>query len=252
MKIHLLLKKEDIDKEKMKDNKVAVVFDILLATSTITAALDFGAKEIIPVLNGEEAQKEAFGRSEGSYVLVGEYGGRTIEGFLSPNPMDLKEKVNGKTVILSTTNGTVAIKNSAEAKAVYVASLLNSQTVAEHILKSYEDETIVLVCSGSSGEFNVEDFFGAGYFIDCIASQPNMELELTDSAMAAHRFFTGNRKENTKILRESQIGKMLLRYGYDKEIDFVANYSIFQVITRLENGKTLGSEGSLVKKVGGE
>lgn len=133
-KIHLLLKKEELDQQKVKDNKIVIVFDILLATSTISSALEFGAKEVIPVLNGREAQKEVIGRQEGSYVLVGEYEGKTLDGFLSPNPLELRERISGKTVILSTTNGTVALKGASSAKTVYAASLVNNQAVASYVL----------------------------------------------------------------------------------------------------------------------
>lgn len=238
-KVHLLLKKEEIDHYKIKENKAAVIFDILLATSTITAALEFGAKEVIPVLNGEEALKEAAGREEGSFVLVGEYLGKTIDGFLSPNPTELKEKLSGKTVILSTTNGTVALKKSAEANSVYAASILNGNAVAEHLKKHFKDETIVLICSGSSGEFNVEDFYGAGYFVDCLTSGTEGDWELTDSSFAAHQFYLAHKEMGEQILKESRVGRMLSRYGFAEEVEFISQESVFQVVPILKNRKSL-------------
>jgi 2-phosphosulfolactate phosphatase len=239
LKIHLLLKKEDIDRQKMLENKVAVVFDILLATSTVTSALEFGAKEIIPVLDGAEAQAEAKGRTEGSYVLVGEYQGKTIDGFLSPNPLELKEKIQGKTVILSTTNGTVALKNSSGAKAVYSASILNSRAVADHILKDYKGETIIVVCSGSSNEFNVEDFFGAGYFIDCLTELYGESANLTDPAFAAHQFYRTNKENGADILKRSRVGQMLSQFGFEKEIEFISQESLFEVVPFLIDKKRI-------------
>jgi 2-phosphosulfolactate phosphatase len=225
-KIHLLLKKEEIDEQKISENKIAVIFDILLATSTIASALEFGAKQVIPVLNGVEAEQMATKMMGEDCVLVGEYQGKTIDGFLSPNPLELKDKLKDKTVILSTTNGTVAIKKSAKAKTVYAASILNSLAVVRHLLDHHkQDETIVLVCAGSSGQFNVEDFFGAGYFIDCLIKNSHTELELTDSAFAAHRFYNGTRG-NGEILRQSRIGTKLANYGFEKEVEFVSQESI--------------------------
>lgn len=235
MKIHLLLKKEEIDKQKMSDNKIAVVFDVLLATSTISSALEFGAKEVIPVLDGKAAEQEADGREKGSFVLVGEYQGKTIDGFLSPNPLELKEKIEGKSVILSTTNGTVALKNSSDATAVYAASLMNSKAVANHILKDYKGETIVVVCSGSSNEFNVEDFHGAGCFIDCLIKQYGKECFLTDSAYAAHSFYNAHNRNSDDILKSSRVGRMLTKYGFGKEIEFVSNENIFATVPLLCN-----------------
>lgn len=239
LKIHLLLKKEDIDRQKMLENKVAVVFDILLATSTVTSALEFGAKEVIPVLDEAEAQAEAKGRAEGSYVLVGEYQGKTIDGFLSPNPLELKERIQGKTVILSTTNGTVALKNSSGANAVYAVSILNSRAVADHILKDYKGETIIVVCSGSSNEFNVEDFFGAGYFIDCLTDLYGESTNLTDPAFAAHKFYQTNNENGADILKRSRVGQMLSQSGFEKEIEFISQESLFDVVPFLIDKKRI-------------
>ena len=70
-KIHVLLKKEELDSERLP-GKVVVVLDVLFATSSIVAALAHGAVEVVPALNGEAALQEAARRPEGSYVLSGE------------------------------------------------------------------------------------------------------------------------------------------------------------------------------------
>jgi 2-phosphosulfolactate phosphatase len=233
-KIHLLMRKEEIDEQKLNDHKLVVVFDILLATSTITSVLEFGAKEVIPVMDQKEANQLAKERSRDEYILIGEYEGKTIDGFLSPNPIALKGLVSSKSIILSTTNGTVALKKSKNAKSVYAASILNSKAVSEHIGKSYQDESILLVCSGSSGQFNMEDFYGAGYFIDCLLKE-SINLELTDAAKSAHLFYTlGLHKEN-EILADSSVGNMLIEYGYEEELKFISNKSIFNVVPIFKN-----------------
>lgn len=238
-KIHLLLKKEEIDQVKMNGEKIAVVFDVLLATSTIVTALNYGAKEVIPVLNESEAIKEAKGRELGSYLLVGEYAGVTIKGFLPPNPLFLQEKVKGKTVILSTTNGTVAINKSANAKKVLIASLLNNHSVAKVLAENYKDETIVIVCSGSSGEFNVEDFYGAGSLIANLLKDSKDRWELTDSAFAAYRFYLGAYENTEEILSKSRVGQMLEKYGFNNEIHFVSQHGIFNIVPFLVNRKSV-------------
>jgi 2-phosphosulfolactate phosphatase len=254
-KIHLLLKKEEIDEQKISKNKVAVIFDILLATSTISSALEFGAKQVIPVLNGTEGESMASKLNGEDCVLVGESQGRTIDGFLSPNPLELKDKLMGKTVILSTTNGTVAIKKSSGAKTVYAASILNSQSVVEHLLDNHpNNETIVLVCAGSSGEFNVEDFYGAGYFIECLEKASPTELELTDAAFAAHQFYKGTSQNGEKILRQSRIGTKLAQYGFEKEVSFISQESLFANVpllvdqTQITCAKKVTQEEQIIRK----
>lgn len=101
---------------------------------------------------------EANKQTENTYILVGEEQGMSIDGFMSPNPVRLKDKVANKTVILATTNGTVALKNAVSAKRLLVASLLNGGAVVEEMLARYENETVVVVCSGSSNEFCLEDW----------------------------------------------------------------------------------------------
>ena len=108
-KIHVLLKKEELDGQRLS-GKVVIVLDILFATSSIVAALAHGASEVVPALDGEAALREASGRRAGSYVLSGELNAVTLSGFSHPMPMALLEQdLAGKTLIYSTTNGTVAV-----------------------------------------------------------------------------------------------------------------------------------------------
>lgn len=237
-KIHLLMKKEEIDQQKLNGNKTVVVFDILLATSTITAALEFGAKEVIPVLNGDEALEIAKGMNLNETILIGEYKGATLDGFHSPNPLALRKLVNGKTIILSTTNGTIALKNSLKAKKVYAASMLNSKAVANHIRQSYIDESIVLICAGSFGQFNMEDFYGAGYFIDCLLNE-SINLEMTDATLAALHFYRNSKEKENEILAESRVGKIMIDYGLEEELKFISRISVSNVVPMLEMGKSI-------------
>lgn len=235
-KIHVLMKKEEIDEAKM-NGKTAVVFDVLLATSTITSLLENGAKEVIPVLDEARARETAELMEEDTYLLAGEYEGRTIEGFLDPNPSFLKDKVKGKSVILSTTNGTVAIHGAGLANHVYACSLLNSQATAEHFETFHRDDSIVLICSGSSGQFCIEDFYGAGYFADCLLSASSYEL--TDAARAAVLFSRSQRGQAGELLKASRVGEMLSMYGFEDEITYITQHSSCKAIAVLSGSKMM-------------
>ncbi len=113
-KLHVILQKEAIVPELIDKDKVAVVFDVLLATTTIATLLHHGAKKIIPVMDGEEALKVAASFEKSTTIIAGESEGLTIEGFVDPLPTLLKDVAKGKTIILSTTNGTVAIRHVCE------------------------------------------------------------------------------------------------------------------------------------------
>jgi 2-phosphosulfolactate phosphatase len=237
-KLHLLMKKEEVDEELIK-GKIAVVFDVLLATSTIAVCLHSGAKEVIPVLNGNEAWQEADKYEKEDILLVGEYEGRTIEGFLDPNPLGLREKVAGKSVILSTTNGTVAIRKASQARKVYTASLLNGLAVAEKVSVKHSQETIIIICSGSSNTFCLEDFYGAGYFLHCLLQEGKEQWELTDAAKAALHFYQGNREKNESLLLESRVGQMISKFGFAQEVHHVAKRGVLPTVPYLEGNKLI-------------
>lgn len=104
MKIHVLLKKEELDAQRLP-GKTVVVLDILFATSSIVAALAHGAAEVIPALDGAAAQAEAARHAAGRCVLAGELNADTLPGFAHPTPLALlAQDLAGKTLIYSTTN----------------------------------------------------------------------------------------------------------------------------------------------------
>lgn len=240
-KVHVLLKKEEILEEKLED-KIVVVLDVLLATTTITTVLSHGAEKVIPVLNKEEALMEANKQTENTYILVGEEQGMSIDGFMSPNPVRLKDKVANKTVILATTNGTVALKNAVSAKRLLVASLLNCGAVVEEMLARYENETVVVVCSGSSNEFCLEDFYGAGYFIHSLLSRTNWnDWEMSDSALSAYHFYQGIGKNNVSdLFYETRVGRMLIRQGIKESVTFACAHDKYDTVPEMIDQKYVG------------
>lgn len=236
------MKKEDLDSKKLSGN-IAVVFDVLLATSTITAVLQEGANEVIPVFNWEEALEQSRAFSTDSIILAGEKEGETIEGFIAPYPSLLRNQVQGKTVFLSTTNGTVAIRKSQTAKKMYIASLLNCQAVSEMLVQKHQNETIVLICSGSRGQFCIEDFYGVGYMIHCLLEK--LQADLTDSALAAHLFYKQYENDGYEILRNSKIGNMLVEYDFGHEITFVSKKSVYDIVPIWQDGKMVLKDSHL-------
>lgn len=238
--IDLLLKKEEIHDHIMK-NQIAVVFDILLATSTASSMFYNGAKEIIPVLDGEEALKTAQEQTSDDYILVGEYLGRTIEGFNEPIPSLLKNKVKDKRVIFSTTNGTVALKNSWAADAVYAASMLNEEIMARYVLTEYGATDYMLVCSGSANAFNLEDLYGAGSFIANlieIGKERGISWNMSDAAIAALHFYEGNQDNGEALLKASRVGANLVHAGLEDEVAYIMRKNACPVIPKMQ-GETL-------------
>lgn len=240
VKIHLLVRKEEISEEKMRmGTKLAVVLDVLLATTTITSALRDGAIEVIPVLTPEEGLEIAKEQT-GDFILAGELNTKSIEGFVYPNPTEIRKMIRNKTLILSTTNGTVALRKSAGAKKVYIASLLNNEFVARRVHEEMKDDyTIVVVCSGNSGEFSLEDFYGAGHFISCLIHQNKDEMELSDAAKAALSFYQLQIEDTYEVLHSSYVGELFSRYGIMDELLLASQKGIVPIVPILEGKRVV-------------
>ena len=162
--------------------KIAVVIDVLRATSVITTALDNGAREVIPVKTIEEAQSLFATFNAANTLLCGERNALKIEGFdLSNSPLEYKKKVvEGKTLILTTTNGTNAINNVKGADEVVLACFRNALAVVEHILgrlSQRDSRDVVIVCAGTEGRFSMDDGLCAGMIIELLKQKTDVETD---------------------------------------------------------------------------
>jgi 2-phosphosulfolactate phosphatase len=248
-KVHLLLKKEELNEEKIETGKkIAVVLDVLLATTTITSALHNGAKEVIPVMNSAEALEVAQTIPASDCVIAGEYEAKPIDGFVYPSPTLIGKMIQNKTLILSTTNGTVALRKSAGATKVFIASLVNNPSVANAIQLEKDAETIVVVCSGNSTGFSLEDFYGAGHFIHCLVAGKQEEYELTDSARAAMMFYQSRADESKQTLADSLVGRMFTRHEGESDLYLAAEKGAIDLVPILKNGKVVCCEKSVEVK----
>ncbi|MGE7662166.1 2-phosphosulfolactate phosphatase [Peribacillus sp. NPDC097264] len=236
--IHLLLKKEEINRDKLLDGeKVAIVLDVLLATTTIVSALHNGAEQVIPVLSPADAELKSKDMTQGECLLAGEMRAQPIEGFIYPSPTLLNKLVQGKTLVLSTTNGTVALQKSSSAKKVYIASLLNNPSVAEKIKNVHQTETIVIVCSGNSGEFSMEDFYGAGHLIHCLVNGTQDAFLLNDAAKAACAFYSTNINSAFEILQTSHVGQLFENHDLNGDLRLATQKGSITLVPELINGK---------------
>ena len=232
-KIHVLLKKEELDAQRL-EGKVVVVLDILFATSSIVTALAHGASEVIPTLDGRAALEAAKQFPDGSYVLSGELNADTLPGFVHPTPKALlAEGIAGRRLIYCTTNGTVALAKSTGAAHVYAAALLNGRAVVERIITHHPDSTILIVCSGSADNFNLEDFYGAGYLVS-LFHRRTTSAEFSDAALAAELLH--DHCDGLDALRRARVGRMMLARRLDAEVAFASQESCYDVVPLLQDG----------------
>ncbi|MFC0558023.1 2-phosphosulfolactate phosphatase [Halalkalibacter alkalisediminis] len=233
-KIHVVLKKEDIISEKLK-GQVAIVLDVLLATTTIAACLESGATEVIPVLDENAALKFLRKFHPDEFILIGEKNGRVLDGFIAPNPIILSKYVKGKSVILATTNGTVALRRSEMATKLYAGSLRNGEAIVQDAVKSLKPtQDIIVICSGSQGQFCLEDFYGAGYLVTCF-NKLLPSATLTDGALASRLFYQQNHADRYQLLASSAVGKFLLEHNCEEDLQYVIHENCDQNVPIYDN-----------------
>ncbi len=233
-KVHVLFRRQDLDMVKLQ-GKTVIVLDILFATSTMIAALADGAAEVLPALNEAHAREKAGGFESGSFVLAGELFADTIAGFAPPTPMALMaHDLRGRSVIYATTNGTVALNDAAGAAHVYAGALLNAGAIVEHIAHHHADSTILVVCSGSMGNPNLEDMYGAGCFVELIANTLGAH-DLSDAAWAARALYRSEPAES--LLMRCRVGQIMRARGLAEEVKFAARESVMRVVPKLVDGR---------------
>jgi 2-phosphosulfolactate phosphatase len=234
-KVHVLTKKEELDTVRLP-GKIVIVLDILFATTTMVAALAHGAEEVVPVLDEAAARTHGKGLPQDSFVLAGELYAQTIAGFAHPCPLALVEHgIRDKCVVYSTTNGTVAMAQAAGAARVYCGALLNARRLAEHIVHTHPNETVLIVCAGSGNNFNLEDFYGAGVFVERFAELLGSAADLSDAAKAARAM-----QQNAPLpdaLLDCRVGRVMVARGLRHEVEFACRIDAFPVIPVLEEGR---------------
>lgn len=248
MKIDVIISAGDIKKEKVKD-KTVVIIDMLRATSVITTAIANGCKEVIPTLTIEEAMEIARKDRE-NCILGGERKALKIEGFdCSNSPLEYtREVVKNKSIILTTTNGTRAIKGSEGAKNIYIGAMINAKSVANQLALVNED--VVLVNAGTYDEFSMDDFICSGYIIECLLNFTDLSLhginikggdvsqigvELSDIAKTAHYIYKMNR-DILSYIRNASHYQRIMELGLNNDLDYCCKKDLTKVVPYYKDG----------------
>jgi 2-phosphosulfolactate phosphatase len=212
--------------------RVVAVIDVLRASSTIAVALANGAKAVIPFESSEEAVMRSKQMERGAFLLAGERRMLKMEGFdLGNSPVEhTAEAVEGKTVLLTTSNGTKALLSVQGARDVVVASYVNLtgvSTMLRAALRGGAD--ITLVCAGQDRQFALEDAACAGRYVSNI-SKRLADIDLNDGALAASLL---DRKYGDNLLRlfnTAAHGRALAAAGFEGDLAACAAVDAFPVI----------------------
>src|SRR5207302_514467 len=199
---------------------VAVVIDVLRATTTIIHALAAGCTAVVPCAEVEEARALADGLLAGKVLLGGERGGRPLPGFdLGNSPGEYTPEVcKGRTVVLTTTNGTKAIHRAIGADRILLAAFVNFSAVCEQFRNDLRP--VHIICAGTDGDITLEDTLLAGALVVFLGDVS--EVVLNDSAHLAWDCFDNHGDELLETLQLSKGGDNLHGHGYDEDIKLAA------------------------------
>lgn len=152
---------------------IAIVVDVLRATTVMVHALASGIEAVIPCLEIDEARGVAEGLGPGRAILGGEREGLPIEGFdLGNSPASYTPEIcRGKTLVITTTNGTRAIHASLGAERVVIGAFTNARATVDAGLSAGEEAPIHVVCSGTDGFVSFEDALLAGFLASLLDRQ---------------------------------------------------------------------------------
>lgn len=195
------------------ESSIVVVIDIFRATSSMCYGIANGAKAIIPVLE----MAECLAYQDSGCLLAAERDGKIVAGFdFGNSPFSYtKEKVYGKTIVLTTTNGTKAIQLSKKARQVLIGSFLNLSALAQYLSSVPED--ILLVCAGWKDDPNLEDTSFAGALTEKLQRTHQKE---GDASHMAEQLYLANKNRLYSYLSQSDHGQRMLKLLLEKDIHF--------------------------------
>lgn len=272
MLVEVLPTLESITENKLK-GRIAIVVDVLRATSTMVTALAHGCREIIPVISVQQARELAirlepkmcqndgarardcksirkdpcqYSRGTPRHVILGgERGGSKINDFpLGNSPLEYTpQTVAQKTLILTTTNGTAAIcRTACFARTVLIGSLLNARAVARAVLHAGQDVTII--CAGTAGRFCLEDAVSAGVIVNEMTSSKKVQI-LNDWARIVFQLALSCKENPARGIYDAYNAQRLAGKGRYEDVKWCAKLNNFDIVPVFKNGKIIVGESKI-------
>lgn len=212
--------------------RVVAVIDVLRASTSIATALGNGARAVIPLESPDDVMTRAKALERSDVLLAGERKMLPIPGFdLGNSPLEFKrEVVEGKTVLMTTSNGTSAISNAQGARDVVVASYVNYTAVLTMLRTALRGGTdITIVCAGRERQFALEDAGCAGRYVSNVAKRL-AGIELNDAAQACALIDRKYGDQIVKLFEASEHGRSLRDAGFGDDLAACAAVDSYPVI----------------------
>jgi len=211
---------------------VVVIIDVFRATSTIAAALDNGAACVIPVASVEECIE--IGKRIENSLTAGERDGKVAAGLEYGNsPTEYPRSfVEGKTLVLTTTNGTRLLHMVKDADSIITGSFLNLKAVCNFLIG--QRKNILLGCAAWKDRVNLEDTLFAGAVVSNIKEHFSINC---DSARAAAYLHESSKGDYVGFLKESSHYKRLAAFGLEKDMEYCTTADMHPVVPILNGNK---------------
>lgn len=207
---------------------LAVVIDVLRASTTIVHALAYGARDVTPCETVEQAVATAEQLDAASVLLGGERGGEPIEGFqLGNSPLEFTaDVVGGKSIVFTTTNGTKALRQCEPAARILIAAFVN-RTALVRVLQT-DGRPVHLVCAGTDGHITAEDILFAGAVANDLGhANPDVQTQM---AVDYYRARSADEATFRETIRFSRGGQNLVRLGRDADIERASQNDLFDLV----------------------
>lgn len=203
--------------EKDLRSHVVIVVDALRATSVMVTATHNGVRAIVPVSEVEEAVEMARRMGNQRVLLCGERQGKPIPEFhLSNSPLEYTpDRVNGRVMVMTTTNGTRAILKARDAKMLFAGAFLNASAVARAAREN--GENIAIVCAGTAGKYSLDDILCSGAIISRLL-QIDGKQYLDDLARTALTLYESYKGDLRGSLAGSRHVEYLRKLGMEEDI----------------------------------
>ncbi len=228
MQVEVCLAGKYVHEELLRE-RIAVVIDVLRASSTIITALEHGARAVIPVADMAQAGKIASNLEPDTFLLGGEREGLKIEGYhLGNSPLEYTpEKIKDRVIILNTSNGTARIEQAKEAAEVIVAGFLNAAAVVDYL--RHADRDVILLCAGNHGRVALEDTLCAGLLAARLWE--NVEPPVpTDGARIAYTLYTRYRNNLAEAVAAGEHARHLKRLGFEADISYCTHIDVSTIV----------------------
>jgi len=221
-----------------------IVVDVLRSATTISTALMNGAREVIPAVSPSAAIDLVSELQRDDVILCGERSGTLVEGFdLGNSPGEFtKNKVEGKTLVFGSNNGSPAVVSATVARSVYLCGFVNIDKVILLISKISDPFPIAILCAGKRDSFALEDAVCGGLVFNSLRTLFKNKVSYNDAAKAASLLSDNFGSNLLELLRNTDHGKYLTEIGLEADIEPCAEKNSVPIVPVLHEGRLIDSD----------